>query len=126
MSDVHKEQEIKEGDVWFVEFPFEEDPTQTSNRPVIVLNVDELKVLSVKVTKHSERKDDPYDTPILYWQEAKLKLKSTARVGKSYLLSKDAFIFKIGTLDTRDMDKITDVYIRYVMDTVEQNMDTSA
>lgn len=72
------------GEVWFVEFPLEEDETRTINRPVIVLDENTLGVLSVKITKHSPRKEDPYDIPILYWQEANLRLASTARVSKVF------------------------------------------
>ena len=75
------------GEVWFVEFPLEEDNSQTINRPVVVLDENTLGVLSVKITKHSPRKEDPYDTPIIYWQEANLRLASTARVSKVFLLS---------------------------------------
>lgn len=42
---------ILEGDVWLVNFPLEEDPTQFLPRPVVVINVETLEVLSVKVTK---------------------------------------------------------------------------
>lgn len=65
-----EDQTIQEGEVWFVEFPLEENPDVTINRPVVVLDVDELKVLSVKITKHTPRKEDPYDTPIVYWKES--------------------------------------------------------
>ena len=51
-----------EGEVWFVEFPLEENQNQTINRPVVVLDEDSLGVLSVKITKHAIRKEDPYDT----------------------------------------------------------------
>lgn len=54
-----EDQTIQEGEVWFVEFPLEENPDVTINRPVVVLDVDELKVLSVKITKHTPRKEDP-------------------------------------------------------------------
>ena len=33
-----------EGEVWFVEFPLEENPNQTINRPVVVLDEDNLGV----------------------------------------------------------------------------------
>ena len=57
---------MNKGEVWFVEFPLEEDNTQIINRPVIVLDENTLGVLSVKITKHLPRTKDPYDTPILY------------------------------------------------------------
>lgn len=109
-----KNNKIKQGEVWFVEFPIEEDEQQFINRPVIVLDVEEIKVLSVKVTKHEPREDDPYDYPIIQWQESGLKLKSTARVAKVMSLSKDCFIFKIGTMSEKDMNEITELYIKFI------------
>jgi hypothetical protein len=104
----------KKGEVWFVEFPLEEDNAITINRPVVVLDESILGVLSVKITKHLPRKKDPYDTPILYWQEANLRLASTARVSKVLLLSPDDFIFKIGDLNEFDLKRIEDMYKKYL------------
>lgn len=97
-----------------MEFPLEEDNSQTINRPVIVLDENTLGVLSVKITKHSPRKEDPYDTPILYWKEANLRLASTARVSKVYLLSQDSFIFKIGNLHQDDLERVEEMYQKYL------------
>ena len=58
------------------------------NRPVVVLDENLLGVLSVKITKHKVRKEDPYDTPIIYWSEASLRFASTARVSKRNLSNK--------------------------------------
>ena len=102
------------GEVWFVEFPLEEDNSQTINRPVIVLDENTLGVLSVKITKHSPRKEDPYDTPIIYWQEANIRLASTARVSKVFILSQDSFIFKIGDLHQDDLDCVEEMYQKYL------------
>lgn len=102
------------GEVWFVEFPLEEDNSQTINRPVIVLDENTLGVLSVKITKHSPRREDPYDTPIIYWQEANLRLASTARISKVTLLSQDSFIFKIGSLHQDDLNRVEEMYQKYL------------
>lgn len=107
---------MNKGEVWFVEFPLEEEPSRILNRPVIVLDENLLGVLSVKITKHKVRQDDPYDTPIIYWQEANLRLASTARVSKVTLLSKDSFIFKIGDLHPDDLKQIEDVYRKFLED----------
>lgn len=107
---------MNKGEVWFVEFPLEEDPTRIINRPVIVLDENLLGVLSVKITKHKARKEDPYDTPIIYWEEASLRLASTARVSKVTLLSRDSFIFKIGNLHVDDLSRIEDMYKRFLED----------
>ncbi len=103
-----------EGEVWFVGFPLEEDGTQIINRPVVVLDEDNLGVLSVKVTKHKVRSNDPYDTPILYWEQANLRLASTARVSKVMNLQPDDFIFKIGDLHPDDLERIEEVYIHFM------------
>ena len=58
----------------FVEFPLEENPNRILNRPVVVLDKNLLGVLSVKITKHKARKEDPYDIPIIYWEEIRCKL----------------------------------------------------
>ena len=102
------------GEVWFVEFPLEEDNSRIINRPVVVLDENTLGVLSVKITKHLPRKEDPYDIPILYWQEANLRLASTARVSKVYLLPQDNFIFKIGNLHEDDLKQIEEMYQKYL------------
>lgn len=47
---------MNKGEVWFVEFPLEEEPTRFLNRPVVVLDENLLGVLSVKITKHKARK----------------------------------------------------------------------
>ena len=68
---------MNRGEVWFAKFPYEDEPDKFKYRPVIILdngNIEELKVLVVKVTT-KERKED---VPIIYWQEAKLRFKSFA------------------------------------------------
>lgn len=102
------------GEVWFVEFPLEEDVSQIINRPVIVLDEDVLGVLSVKITKHEVRQNDPYDIPILHWEGANLKLASTARVSKVMLLPAESFIFKIGSLHKDDLLRIETAYVKFL------------
>ena len=105
---------MEKGEVWFVEFPLEEDKTQIINRPVVILDENILGVLSVKITKHQPRATDPYDIPILYWEEAGLRLASTARVSKVMLLSKDSFIFQIGNLCEEDIERIEASYKDFI------------
>lgn len=104
---------MRKGEVWFVEFPLEEDKTQTINRPVVVLDENILGVLSVKITKHRVRASDPYDVPILYWEDAHLKMASTARVSRVTILETDCFIFKIGDLHPVDLQKILYTYEKF-------------
>ena len=82
---------MNKGEVWFVEFPLEEDESKSINRPVIVLDENILGVLS-------------------------LRLASTARVSKVTLLTKDSFIFKIGNLHPDDLSRIEDMYRKFLKD----------
>jgi hypothetical protein len=109
---------FNKGEVWFVEFPIEEKPSEILNRPVVVLDENKLGVLSVKVTKHKVRAEDPYDTPILYWKQAHLRFASTARVSKVINLKPEAFLMKLGDLHPDDLQNIEQLY----MDFVDNNM----
>lgn len=73
-------------------------------------------VLSVKITKHKAKIEDPYDIPIIYWDEAGLRLASTARVSKVTLLTKDSFIFKIGDFHKDDLKRVEDMYRKFLSD----------
>ena len=112
--------EPKAGEVWLINFPFEEDLTQIKKRPGVVLDVDHeiLKVLTIKVTKHKPKDYDKYDTEIFYWKEAKLKFKSTARISKTMLLDKDKFIHKIGDLHPDDLTDIQNKFIKFMQNNI--------
>lgn len=98
-------------DVWFAKFPLEEDNSQYISRPVIIFNSDRLEVL--KITKTASRTNDKYDIPIMYWQYANLRFKSTARVSKVILLNSSQLEFKIGTLHPSDLVNIEEAFIQF-------------
>lgn len=110
-----KECNPKRGEVWFANFPYEEDPNITSNRPVIVLeeNDNRVGVLSIKVTKHNKR--DEWDYDIMYWAEAKLRLKSTARISKALYLNMSDFTHKIGDLHVDDLNNVDNMFNEYII-----------
>lgn len=102
------------GEVWFVEFPLEENEQEFLNRPVVVLQDkdEDFEVLSVKITKHAPR--DEWDFPIVNWQQASLRLQSTARISKAMYLQEDSFLFKIGILHVDDLNKIDELFSEYI------------
>lgn len=104
---------INQWDLWFADFPFE-DTVGSKDRPVIVLNVEPLEVLSVKITSHDLRDADVFDTPILKWREAGLKQESVARISKTQKLTSDKFRRKIGILHNDDRLPIMKKYIEYI------------
>ena len=86
------------GEVWFAKFQFEEIEG-FKYRPVVVLD------------------DGNFDTdvPILYWQEAKLKFESFARIDKYLLLDDTDFSFKIGDLHQDDLNLIETKFMEYIL-----------
>lgn len=107
---------MKQWEVWTANFPFEEDNGQSKLRPVIVLSVEPLWILSIKVTNHSPRYSDEYDVNIKNWKQAGLCSPSTARISKSMGLSKDSFNKKIGMLHIDDRKEIINTYFKWISD----------
>ncbi|MGY0394282.1 type II toxin-antitoxin system PemK/MazF family toxin [Fusobacterium sp. SYSU M8A802] len=108
------------GEVWFANFPFEDDPSKSKKRPVIVLEDEggEAKVLAIKVTSRVGERDN-YDVTLLYWQKAKLRLASIARTSKYFYIDKSEFEFKIGDLHEDDLDLVKTKFMEFVLNEVE-------
>lgn len=102
--------EPKRWEVWYADFPYDDDPGRSSDRPVIVLNAEPLVILSVKVTSHGIRSYDKYDTELKYWREAGLTRSSVARISKVIYISKDKFRRKIGMLHPEDAKNVLNTY----------------
>jgi hypothetical protein len=92
------------GEVWAVDFPFEDDPNKSKIRPCIIMDVDTLEVLSIKVTTHESRKDVIYD--FLYRMKNKSK-----RI--PYYNLKESFVNSINMLN-RQVDNICMRKLEYV------------
>lgn len=105
---------MNQWEVWFAEFPYEEDSTITKKRPVIVLDVETLKCLTIKVTSHDARNNDQYDTPIEHWQDAGLNRPSVARVSKVMYLQNDKFSYKLGKLHIEDQQEIEKKFMDFI------------
>lgn len=105
---------IQQWDIWLTDFPYEEDTSQSSSRPVIVLSVEPLWLLSVKVTKSSPREYDPYDIIIEKWKESGLEYPSTARVSKTIGLPVSNFIKQLGSLHTDERYKIINTFYDFM------------
>lgn len=71
------------GEVWYCDLPKEEKPEEIMrDRPCIIVDQNDEEFVVIKVTKHSPRKNDKYDTVIEKWRECGLSRPSTARISK--------------------------------------------
>jgi len=107
---------MKQWEVWYAKFPFEENPTIIKERPVIILNQDKetFDCLSVKVTSKEIRDSDSFDTEILHWKDAGLKVPSVARVSKTMNLSKENFVNRKGELHNEDRVNVMNKFIEFI------------
>jgi mRNA-degrading endonuclease toxin of MazEF toxin-antitoxin module len=99
------------GDIYFAEFPLEEDKSQYLNRPIIIVVAELPELVVIKVTKTAPRANDKFDVPIIKYQEAGLKFPSTARVSKVITLNEKQIIRRIGSLHPDDLEAITEKLI---------------
>lgn len=112
---------MNQWEVWTAVFPYEDDPKKFKKRPVIIIDVESLKVLSVKVTHHEKRVYDDYDVPICKWKEIGLKQPSVARVSKTIYLTKDKFDRCIGKLLVDDVKPIYEKFIKFIENSDDTN-----
>jgi hypothetical protein len=91
------------GDVLLVRLPFP-DGGGFKLRPVLVIHEHgDGDLLVVPVTTHDPR--GVGDTPILLWQEAGLRLQSTARMCKFATIAKGVVVKQLGSLAVTDADR---------------------
>lgn len=112
---------INQWDIWLTDFPNEEDNTQYTSRPVIVLSVEPLWLLSVKVTSHKPRISDKYDIEITKWQESGLSKPSTARISKTTHLSPSNFKYKLGSLHPVDRASVINMFAQFIFDSIDKD-----
>jgi hypothetical protein len=96
------------GEVWYARFPLEEDASKYIERPVIIADVLLPDIAVIKVTKHNIRSNDSFDTPIIFFKEAGLKLPSTARISKLVIINESQIDNRKGKLHSIDQTVIFD------------------
>lgn len=98
------------GDVWRLEFAFEEDPSLSKRRPVVVAVVDKSaeRAVVVKVTGHGPRREFPGEVRLADWRGAGLSKPSTVRCSKSLSIGLESFddAQYYGSLSPSDRDEV--------------------
>lgn len=102
------------GEVWYANLPFEEDLTQSSERPCVIVLKKGDQFLVIKVTKHERREYDKFDCDIDDWKFAGLKVKSVARVSKVIFIHESQIDNYKGRLSISDEQKIADYLKRFL------------
>lgn len=95
-------------ELWFADVYFEDNPTISKKRPVLVLSRTEAIVLCNKITSHAPRLNCQGEYQLKDWKNAGLLKPSTIRLSQRFKLNIDKFIFKIGRLSSSDVLAIID------------------
>ena len=113
-------------EVWIAKFPFDDDPAQSKNRPIIIYAVDNTNfiVVGIKVTSHACRLSDSFDIDLLDWKAANLQRPSVARVSKLTDLSAHNCLKKIGVLSERDWNAVSQTVSRFYQSQCKENTPT--
>ena len=94
---------MKRWDIYWADVPYEEDPSISKKRPVIIAKDNSpIYVLTFKVTSKEAREYDPGDYPLIYWKESGLREPSVVRIRKISQLSPDKFGDYIGCVHAAD------------------------
>lgn len=98
-------------EVWWADVAFEDQPSITKRRPVLVLDHQTCIILSLKITSHAPREEFFGEYALQKWHAAGLTKPSTVRISKVLRLQRSDFAEKIGDLHPVDISVIE----RYLM-----------
>lgn len=93
-------------EVWLAKVAFEDDPSQTKTRPVLVISETECYILSLKITSHDPRPNYQGEYQIQRLEESGLNRPSTIRTSKRLRLVQSDFVKKLGRLHFVDIIEV--------------------
>jgi hypothetical protein len=92
-------------ELWFADFPHDEDTTVTNDRPIVLVNIHtDGSIFALMITKHEVR--DENDMEIFDWQAAGLAYPSVIRTLRRFKLPPDKLRRKIGLLSDTDIIRL--------------------
>lgn len=94
--------QVKPWEVWFASVRFEDAPTISKPRPVIITSYGDVFICAFKVTTHEPR-DTWGEYQLTQWQCAGLDRPSTVRLSKLVRLQQQDMIHRVGTLHPIDV-----------------------
>lgn len=93
----------KRYDLWWARVAYEDKPSISKIRPVLIIDQQICAILALKVTSHDKRENFWGEYEIKRWRQAGLSKPSTIRMSKLLKLEKCDFTDKIGTLHIVDI-----------------------
>lgn len=100
-------------EVWFAKVYYEDDPSQSKKRPVVIISVEPLICIALKITTHEPRKFYYGEYSIKNWKAAGLVKPSVIRVSQKYNLIYNDFLQKLGRLSPEDILHLSELIKNY-------------
>ena len=100
---------MKKWEIWLANVRFEDKPNESKLRPVLVIDKDDIYILSFKMTSHEPRQNDFRDYSIKFFQEAGLHKPTVIRLSKKLALLENEFVHKIGRLHPFDINEVNKI-----------------
>jgi mRNA-degrading endonuclease toxin of MazEF toxin-antitoxin module len=91
------------GEIWMADFPYEDDSSQSDERPVVIVGVDgELCLCATLMITSKDSAKDHYRYEIRHWRYAGLIKKSYIRVSRKHTFYISPLHRHIGCLHQED------------------------
>lgn len=97
---------MQKWDIWLANVRFEDNPEESKLRPVLVIDKQNMFILSFKMTSHTPRQNFYGEYSIKYYKEAGLIKPTVIRLSKKLLLLENEFIHQIGRLHPYDINEV--------------------
>lgn len=97
---------MEKWDIWLANVRFEDNPEESKLRPVLVIDKQNMFILSFKMTSHTPRQNFYGEYSIKYYKEAGLVKPTVIRLSKKLLLLENEFIHQIGRLHPYDINEV--------------------
>lgn len=97
---------MQKWDIWLANVRFEDNPEESKLRPVLVIDKQNMFILSFKMTSNTPRQNFYGEYSIKYYKEAGLVKPTVIRLSKKLLLLENEFIHQIGRLHPYDINEV--------------------
>ena len=97
---------MQKWDIWLANVRFEDNPEESKLRPVLVIDKQNMFILSFKMTSHTPRQNFYGEYSITSYQAAGLVKPTVIRLSKKLLLLENEFIHQIGRLHPYDINEV--------------------
>ncbi|WP_242347400.1 type II toxin-antitoxin system PemK/MazF family toxin [Mucispirillum schaedleri] len=100
---------MQKWEIWLAYIRFEDNPDKSKLRPVLVMDKENMYILSFKMTSHIPRQNYYGEYPIKYYKDAGLVKPTVIRLSKKLLLLENEFVNKIGRLHPFDINEVNKI-----------------